>query len=101
MRREELKQARYAFSDNDVKQYFTEPQVLGGLFRIIETLFEVQIKPDSAPTWHPDVRFFRIERGDTRHSWSASSTSIPTPVRASAPVPGWTMCAAAGPGPMA
>ncbi|RZU03053.1 M3 family metallopeptidase [Rivibacter subsaxonicus] len=59
---EKLKEARYAFSDNEVKQYFTEPQVLGGLFRIIETLFEVQIKPDSAPTWHPDVRFFRIER---------------------------------------
>ncbi|MEN9544122.1 MAG: hypothetical protein RLZZ598_955 [Pseudomonadota bacterium] len=59
---EKLKQARYAFSDNEVKQYFTEAKVLGGLFRIIETLFEVQIRPDSAPTWHPDVRVFRIER---------------------------------------
>ena len=59
---EKLKEARYAFSDNEVKQYFTEPQVLGGLFRIIETLFEVRVLPDSAPTWHPDVRFFRIER---------------------------------------
>jgi oligopeptidase A len=59
---EKLKQARYAFSDNEVKQYFTEPKVLAGLFRIIETLFEVRIRPDSAPVWHPDVRFFRIER---------------------------------------
>lgn len=62
---EHLQQARYAFSDNEVKQYFTEPKVLGGLFRIIETLFEVAIRPDSAPTWHPDVRFFRIERAGT------------------------------------
>ena len=59
---EKLKEARYAFSDQDVKQYFTEAKVLEGLFRIIETLFEVSIQPDSAPVWHPSVRFFRIER---------------------------------------
>jgi oligopeptidase A len=60
---EKLKQSRYAFSDQEVKQYFTEPKVLEGLFRIIETLFDVSIRPDSAPVWHPSVRFFRIERG--------------------------------------
>jgi oligopeptidase A len=59
---EKLKEARYAFSDQDVKQYFTEPKVLEGLFRIIETLFEVAIRPDTAPVWDPGVRFFRIER---------------------------------------
>lgn len=59
---EKLKEARYAFSDIEVKQYFTEPKVLAGLFRIIETLFDVQIRPDSAPVWHESVRFFRIER---------------------------------------
>lgn len=59
---EKLKEARYAFSDHEVKQYFTEPKVLEGLFRIIETLFEVTIRPDTAPVWHPSVRFFRIER---------------------------------------
>jgi oligopeptidase A len=36
--------------------------VLEGLFHIIETVFEVRIRPDSAPVWHPSVRFFRIER---------------------------------------
>jgi oligopeptidase A len=60
---EKLKEARYAFSDQEVKQYFTEPKVLEGLFRIIETLFEVSIRPDTATVWHPSVRFFRIERG--------------------------------------
>lgn len=60
---EKLKEARYAFSDQEVKLYFTEPKVLEGLFRIIETLFEVAIRPDSAPVWHPSVRFYRIERG--------------------------------------
>jgi oligopeptidase A len=59
---EKLKEARYAFSDQEVKQYFTEPTVLKGLFGLIETLFDVSITPDSAPVWHESVRFFRIER---------------------------------------
>jgi oligopeptidase A len=42
---EKLKEARYAFSEQEVKQYFTEPKVLAGLFKIIETLFEVQHPP--------------------------------------------------------
>lgn len=57
-----LKEQRYAFSEQEVKQYFTEPKVLEGLFNIIETVFEVQIRPDTAPVWHPSVRFYRIER---------------------------------------
>jgi oligopeptidase A len=61
---ERLKEARYAFSDQEVKQYFTEPKVLEGLFRIIETLFDVRIRPDTAPVWHEQVRFFRIERNN-------------------------------------
>ena len=59
---EKLMQRNYAFSDQEVKQYFTEPKVLAGLFRVVETLFSVSIRPDSAPVWHEDVSFFRIER---------------------------------------
>jgi oligopeptidase A len=59
---EKLKEARYAFSEQEVKPYFTAPKVLAGLFQIIETLFEVAIRRDSAPVWHPSVEFYRIER---------------------------------------
>ena len=59
---EKLKQARYAFSDLEVKAYFTAPKVLEGLFKIVETLFEVAIRQDHAPVWHPGVLFYRIER---------------------------------------
>ena len=59
---EKLKEARYAFSEQEVKPYFTAPKVLAGLFKIIETLFEVSISPDTAPVWHPGVGFYRIER---------------------------------------
>ena len=58
---EKLQQARYAFSAQEVKQYFTEPKVIAGLFKVIESLFTVQVKEDTAPVWHEDVRFYRIE----------------------------------------
>ena len=101
---EKLKQARYAFSDQEVRQYLTEPRVLEGLFRIVETLFEVEIRPDQAPVWHPSVRFYRIERGgelvaqfyldpyaragkrsgawmdDVRGRWQRPDTGLQTPV---------------------
>jgi len=59
---EKLKEARYAFSEQEVKPYFPAPKVLAGLFQIVETLFEVAIRPDSAPVWNPQVGFYRIER---------------------------------------
>ena len=59
---EKLKEVRYAFSEQEVKQYFTAPKVLAGLFKIVETLFEVAIRKDNAPVWKPGVEFFRIER---------------------------------------
>lgn len=73
---ERLKERRYAFSDQEVKQYFTEPKVLDGLFRIIETVFEVRIHRDSAPAWHPSVPFYRIERASS----GAASDKAPTVV---------------------
>ncbi|MFC0134856.1 oligopeptidase A [Massilia eurypsychrophila] len=59
---EKLREQRYAFSAQEVKEYFPEPKVIDGLFHLVQSLFNVSIAPDSAPVWHPDVRFFRIER---------------------------------------
>ena len=61
---EKLRAKRYAFSDQEVKRYFPEPQVLEGMFRLVETLYGIRIFPDVAETWHPDVRFFRIADSD-------------------------------------
>ncbi len=58
---EKLREARYAYSDQEVKQYFTEPAVFSGLFGLVQNLFGIRIVPDTAPVWHPDVKFFRIE----------------------------------------
>jgi oligopeptidase A len=59
---EKLRERRYAFSEQEVKQYFPEPKVVEGLFRLVQTLFSVDIKPDTAAAWHKDVKFFRVEK---------------------------------------
>jgi oligopeptidase A len=59
---ERLRLQRFAFSDQQVKQYFTFERALDGMFRMAETLFELRITPDQAPVWHDSVRVYRIER---------------------------------------
>jgi oligopeptidase A len=57
---EKLREARYAFSEQEVKQYFPEPKVLAGLFKVIETLYGLEIREDNAPVWHDTVKFFAL-----------------------------------------
>ena len=57
---EKLRARRYAFSDQEVKQYFPEDKVLDGLFGVVQKLYGVRFEPDQAPCWDPSVRFFRI-----------------------------------------
>ncbi len=57
---EKLRQQRYAFSDQEVKQYFAEERVLAGLFRVIETIYGVKIARAAAEAWHADVGFFDV-----------------------------------------
>jgi oligopeptidase A len=59
---EKLKEARYAFSDQTVKQYFTAPKVVAGLFSIIERLFDVSIAEAQASVWHETVKFYEMKR---------------------------------------
>lgn len=58
---DQLRQARYSYSAQEVKAYFTESKVLGGLFSVIEQLYGLRVQEDRAPVWHEDVRFFRLE----------------------------------------
>jgi len=58
---ERLKQERYSFSENELKQYFPLPKVLDGLFQVIQTLFGVKIEAADLPTWHTDVQSFSVK----------------------------------------
>jgi oligopeptidase A len=63
---EKLRQRRYDFSDQEVKQYFPEDAVLAGLFRVVGTIFGVSIREAAAETYHPDVRFYEVAGRDGR-----------------------------------
>ena len=57
---EKLREEKYAFSDLEVKQYFPESKVLAGLFKVVETIFGVQVRKAEAPLWHDDAAFYAI-----------------------------------------
>ena len=63
---ERLKQERYAFSENELKQYFPLPKVLEGLFGVIQTLFGVKIEKSDLPTWHADVQSFSVKNTENK-----------------------------------
>ena len=60
---EKLKEARYAFSEQEVKAYFPFESVLTGLFGLIQKLFGVSISQTQTHVWHEDVRFYNITQG--------------------------------------
>ena len=59
---ERLREARFMYSEEDLRPYFPLPKVLDGLFGLARRLFGVQIEAadGEAPVWHRDVRFFRV-----------------------------------------
>ncbi len=61
---EKLRVSRYAFSNQEIKQYFPEPKVLEGMFGVVQTLYGIDIAEDQAPRWHEDVRFYSVRDHD-------------------------------------
>lgn len=61
---ERLREQKYSFSEQEVKQYFTEPTVLSGLFKLISELYGLQFVPAQAPVWHTDVQYFELKNND-------------------------------------
>ena len=63
---EKLRAKRYAFSDQELKQYFPEDTALAGLFRVIESVFDLTITESKAASWHADVRFWEARDRNRR-----------------------------------
>lgn len=57
---EKLRESQYAYSEDEIKQYFTEPKVLQGLFDVSQQLFGVTLQPADISVWHPDVKAFEV-----------------------------------------
>ncbi|MBD2412328.1 peptidase M3 [Nostoc calcicola FACHB-389] len=59
---ERQREAKFAFTAEELRPYFPLPQVLDGLFGLVKRLFGVTVTPadGQAPVWHEDVRYFQI-----------------------------------------
>ncbi|MCH9643816.1 MAG: M3 family metallopeptidase [Gammaproteobacteria bacterium] len=58
---EKMRQQRYDISQEQLRPYFPESQVIRGLFAIVKKLFSVNIKPvNNVDVWHSDVRCYAL-----------------------------------------
>ena len=62
---EKLREAKYAYSEEELKRHFEFADVLKGLFKMANFLFDVEVEEwtdaRKPQTWHPDVRFFAVK----------------------------------------
>ena len=63
---ERLREQRYAFTDEELRPYFSLERVLDGLFGLCHRLFGISVSDasDKAPLWHDDVRYFEVFDAD-------------------------------------
>jgi oligopeptidase A len=59
---QKLQEAKFSFNEEELRPYFSLPQVLEGLFSLAKRIFGVTITAadGQAPVWHPDVRYFQV-----------------------------------------
>ncbi|NOL49068.1 M3 family metallopeptidase [Pelistega europaea] len=61
---EQLRQDKYAYSDEEIKQYLPEDTVMAGFFAVVEKLFNITFEAIDKPTWHKDVKVYSIKEQD-------------------------------------
>lgn len=69
---EKQKQHLYAISDEQLRPYFPEQRVLGGLFEVVKRIYGITAKErHDVDVYHADVRFFDLfdESGEPRGSF--------------------------------
>ncbi len=67
---EQLKQQRYALSQEDLKPYFPAPRVIDGLFAVAQRLFGIGIVPaPELETYHPDVKAYAVQENGVTRAW--------------------------------
>jgi len=59
-----MREAKFDVNDEILRPYFPLPQVMQGLFDLVNKLFgiEVEAADGMTPIWNKDVRFFKISK---------------------------------------
>ena len=58
---EKIKEERFNYSDQEIKNYFPDYKVIEGLFKVVESIYGIYIEEIETEVWHPDVKFYRIQ----------------------------------------
>ncbi len=64
---EKLRESRYAYDSERLREYFQLPRVMDGLFSLMTRLYGVtvrQVADGAVPVWDPAVTFYEVLRGD-------------------------------------
>lgn len=69
---EKLLEEKYSINDELIKPYFPLPKVINGLFKLVNLLFGIEVRPHlGVDVWHQDVSFYDIydKTGEHRGSF--------------------------------
>jgi len=55
-----VRQEQYEFNSKQVREYFSYSKVRDGIFQLVDTLFDVTIKPWDSETWHSSVEAYEV-----------------------------------------
>ncbi len=59
---EDLKTRQYSYSEQEVREYFTLPQVLDGLFALLGQMFGLSLRRIKGSVWHESVQLYELQR---------------------------------------
>jgi oligopeptidase A len=57
---QKIKEERYSFKDEDLRQYFPLRKVVEGLFDLLEDLYGISVVDEKTKAWDPNVKLFAV-----------------------------------------
>ena len=65
---EKLKKIKYDFDEEELRPYFKVENVIDGLFKVAETLYNIKFKQiENIPTYHEEVKVFEVNDKNGSH----------------------------------
>ena len=64
---EKIKEEKFNYSDQEIKNYFPDYKVIEGLFKVVESIYGIHIKKIETEVWHSDVKFYRIQNSSKKY----------------------------------
>lgn len=58
--REKLQHEKFNITEEALRPYFPLNKVIQGLFTVVNRLYGVSIRQETATVWHPDVKFYSV-----------------------------------------